>query len=493
MKRRRRSNEQTSILEVFVDPLFGAFGAFLFIFLMVIVIMGIRLVTSDPVILTEELPPAYNAIEYNLALSAKEGMGFFKWSLAEGELPAGLRISEDGILQGRPLLPLDLGEKAIYKFRVKVDSTERAGDTKPAYRSYSLALYRDIPEEKFEIPPVQITTDSELPVVPYRTQYTLSLASVGGMPPFHWTLVSGGLPPGMQLDESGLLRGIPAPKECGCFSFSMKIQDARLAGTPGSSARKDFHLDVVAVYPPPKPLKILSTILPDGIKGQPYSAALSAEGGFPPYRWEIGGLPPGVSLDTSKNMLLGSPEEEAFFDVSLAMVDEKENFVKLDSPIRIQIRSGEIVRWWKVLAFLILYLAYLILVQIWEQSANRIRKKLQNKWDIEIILNPDGSVTVTGPERGRALISKTHALVSFCTGHSSDISTVWYTLTFQVKKVLAEICLFRLWLGFMGYALFFYVSREEVKTWPLIVSGVLLLWATLRLIAAWNGLGIRRY
>ena len=51
-----------SIMEIFVDPLFGAFGAFLFIFLMTILMIGVQIIPSDPVVVTKKLPPAYNGV-----------------------------------------------------------------------------------------------------------------------------------------------------------------------------------------------------------------------------------------------------------------------------------------------------------------------------------------------------------------------------------------------------------------------------------------------
>jgi hypothetical protein len=50
--------------------------------------------------------------------------------------------------------------------------------------------------------------------------------------------------------------------------------------------------------PPKHELRILTTILPAGQVGVPYSFQLQASGGKPPYHWALaaGSLPPGLNL-----------------------------------------------------------------------------------------------------------------------------------------------------------------------------------------------------
>ena len=59
------------------------------------------------------------------------------------------------------------------------------------------------------------------------------------------------------------------------------------------------------------PLTITTTSLPAGTVGTPYSAALTALGGTPPYTWVIlsGSLPDGLDLTPSPNngVIAGTP------------------------------------------------------------------------------------------------------------------------------------------------------------------------------------------
>lgn len=56
-----------------------------------------------------------------------------------------------------------------------------------------------------------------------RQTYSFALQADGGVLPLKWTLVSGDLPPGMQLFSDGVLRG--APTQAGEFSFVVSVRD----------------------------------------------------------------------------------------------------------------------------------------------------------------------------------------------------------------------------------------------------------------------------
>src|SRR5713101_8034549 len=59
----------------------------------------------------------------------------------------------------------------------------------------------------------------------------------------------------------------------------------------------------------PSVLSVTTSSLPDGTVGSPYSAALAAAGGSPPYTWALtaGSLPAGLSLATSTGAISGTP------------------------------------------------------------------------------------------------------------------------------------------------------------------------------------------
>jgi len=77
------------------------------------------------------------------------------------------------------------------------------------------------------------------------------------------------------------------------------------------------------------PLQIVTTTLPDGTVGTPYSAQLVATGGVPPYRWNIesGGLPPGLSLDGPTGVISGTPTLIGGYSFNVRVTDSAGNYV----------------------------------------------------------------------------------------------------------------------------------------------------------------------
>jgi hypothetical protein len=77
----------------------------------------------------------------------------------------------------------------------------------------------------------------------------------------------------------------------------------------------------VAVGPPPPPL-ILTSSLPGGNMGQPYSQTLQTSGGTTPFVWSIttGALPPGLTLNTA-GVIAGTPSQLGVFAFSVKLQD----------------------------------------------------------------------------------------------------------------------------------------------------------------------------
>jgi hypothetical protein len=299
----------------------------------------------------------------------------------------------------------------------------------------------------------------------------------------------------LDLSEEGVLSG--EPRKEGDFTLSVEVRDSRTPGTDGGAAAAVLALAVVPVHPPPHPLRILSNRLPDGIVGQPYSAALSADGGYPPYRWEVAGLPAGLTLDPVANLLRGSPQGRGGHLVTLAVVDERGGRARLPLPVPIQVREGEIVRWWKVFAFLLLYLGYQLFVGLFDWIASRVQGRLQRTWGIELIIGPDGTTSAADPHGGQGaeLLGRALDTLHGCTGGSNHVSALLAAarslLRFEIIKALMNLGLLRIIFALQGVVLFFYVSREEIRLWPELASAPLLLWMLVLVGSALATLGRR--
>ncbi|MGH7611950.1 MAG: Ig domain-containing protein [Candidatus Dormibacteria bacterium] len=120
--------------------------------------------------------------------------------------------------------------------------------------------------------------------------YSASLAASGGVPPYSWALTQGALPPGLQLSPSGTIVGIPTG--LGAYTFSVTVSDS--SHTP-LSAEESLTLLVAQGE------VVSTTVLPPGQVGQAYSATLTAQGGTPPYSWQVNGgaLPGGLTLSAA--------------------------------------------------------------------------------------------------------------------------------------------------------------------------------------------------
>lgn len=84
-----------------------------------------------------------------------------------------------------------------------------------------------------------IQNDSDLPETYPRANYELQFRVRGGVPTFHWRLEKGALPPGLKLEENGLLHG--QPERGGEFQFTLAVADS---GKPQQAVQKGFTLRV---------------------------------------------------------------------------------------------------------------------------------------------------------------------------------------------------------------------------------------------------------
>lgn len=86
---------------------------------------------------------------------------------------------------------------------------------------------------------LRILNDSQLPDTYPQAPYDLMLIARGAVPPSHWRIEKGTLPPGIKLVENGHLIG--RAERMGEFQFTISVRDA---GEPQSAVQKVFTLRV---------------------------------------------------------------------------------------------------------------------------------------------------------------------------------------------------------------------------------------------------------
>jgi Peptidase A4 family/Putative Ig domain len=77
-------------------------------------------------------------------------------------------------------------------------------------------------------PPLQITSQEELPVGYAGTPYSATLTASGGTGSYHWTVTGGALPAGLTLSISGTISGTPTGADGGTINVQVR-DDANVA------------------------------------------------------------------------------------------------------------------------------------------------------------------------------------------------------------------------------------------------------------------------
>lgn len=349
MSKRRRPRQAYNILEIFVDPLFGAFGAFLFIFLVVILMIGV--IGRKPNIMTERLPDAFHGEAYEVWLSARGGVGDYEWALSSGhKLPPELTLDPNGYLNGIPQnMDISLA-KETYEFEVTVTAlrlkVEDPNEAKSKDR-YKVVVHRDKLIQPGELKPVKILTKSPLPDGTIGKPYNVTLAASGGISPYKWQCGQI-LPSKLELGrESGTISGIPGT-EVKEMEFTFTVSDARKLRTADSQDTCVLKLSVFPLPkkppPPPPPPEIVTKSLPDAIEGLLYEVGISVCYGSPPFTWTAISLPNWLRLDAKTGIMRGTPpwESRAKVAISVALKDSlgRECINPFDGELEIRPQRG---------------------------------------------------------------------------------------------------------------------------------------------------------
>jgi hypothetical protein len=152
--------------------------------------------------------------------------------------------------------------------------------------------------------PLTILTSDPLPAGTVQADYNVTLAAIGGTPPYTWSLAPGSptLPNGLALTAStGKILGVPTT------ATATRLIEFKLQDSTGQSVQQVL---AITVNTAPTPLTILTGSLPTGLINQPYAVAFSGTGGTTPYMWGLKSgsppLPSGLTLDPG-GVLSGTP------------------------------------------------------------------------------------------------------------------------------------------------------------------------------------------
>ncbi|MCX6611198.1 MAG: putative Ig domain-containing protein, partial [Acidobacteria bacterium] len=243
---------------------------------------------------------------YDMTLSAQGGASPYSWGIVQGSgtLPPGITLSSQGRLQGTPTAG------GIFPLTIRV--TDASGN------SYSSSL-----PLRIEATSLAIATNS-LAGASAFVPYSQGFASIGGTPPYTYTLLNGTLPPGLTLSAGGVLSGTPTAVET--YNFTIRTTDSATA-----TAQAAFAITVSGSGP-----RILVSALPNGILNQTYNASLSGQGGTPPYTYSLvsGSLPTGILLNLN-GTFSGTPTTSGAYPVTVRIGDSRQQSSQTDLLINI--------------------------------------------------------------------------------------------------------------------------------------------------------------
>jgi hypothetical protein len=154
--------------------------------------------------------------EVNTTFLASGGKQPYVWGIAEGTLPEGISLAEDGVLSGSSNISL------ISEFTVRLsDSVGEFID-----RNMSVNILEPIRIESISLP---FGTSGE--------GYSFELKASGGKKPYKWSFSNGFLPEGVELSQDGVLSGVPV-------AATKASATIRVTDSSGRSAAFTYDLSV---------------------------------------------------------------------------------------------------------------------------------------------------------------------------------------------------------------------------------------------------------
>lgn len=239
-------------------------------------------------IVTRALPVAVLGQDYAESIRVIGGVPPYAWRIIDGNLPRGILLGTDGLLFGQP------SAVAITPFTVEIR------DNGTTTSSASFVFETRAPGNLSII-------SAAMPDGVVGEDYYQALFAIGGTGDIEWQAVTT-LPPGLIVDPTGAVRGVPERAING--RFSVRAID-RVTGVEDTNI---LTLNVIAEGR----FGISTTALPEGMPGQEYRVVIKADGGRKPYTWTIvsgeGGLPPAFDGKPSMGVAEGETADDFVID-----------------------------------------------------------------------------------------------------------------------------------------------------------------------------------
>ena len=256
-------------------------------------------IDSPPLGVNQAVPSGVVGQSYAANVTPTNGTGPYSWILESGALPNGLTFdSSTGAILGIPL------QSGTFPLEIQVAD---AATQETATSNLELVI---------NPPTVLGFTNLDLVDGSIGFSYAAALGWVGGNGPNQWSITSGVLPNGLDLDPiSGMITGDPTTS--GSYPITVQVADSSTPNPEVASANVTLTIDDAPAE------TITTTSLQDAAIGTPYQAQLTVSGGVAPFTWGIasGQLPQGITLDSSDGVISGTPSESDFEAFSVLVTD----------------------------------------------------------------------------------------------------------------------------------------------------------------------------
>ena len=161
---------------------------------------------------------------------------------------------------------------------------------------------------------------------PYATRgvgFSGQAIAGGGTAPYTFSVAPGTLPPGLQIDSTGLISGTPT--HAGTYTFTITAVDSNNVSGSGSAS----------IIVAGTPLTMSPATIPQGHLGVSYSpVTVSVLGGVGPYTVSVSStLPPGITFDTTTLTFSGTPTTANYYTVDLLLQDQAADLSGYEYPL----------------------------------------------------------------------------------------------------------------------------------------------------------------
>lgn len=338
--------------------------------------------------LADALPDAALNKPYKAPVPVAGGSPPLRYGITQGTLPEGLSFDEQtGLVTGTPSRPTE----------TPVELTVRGASADGQTQEQVLRI-AVIPQ--VESKPLSILTNEVLPpVIVLQKDYQTQLTADGGVPPYNWRQ---GTPwpertaGWLKLTPTGRVESAAPFTSPRALQLGIEVSDAL-----GNRQTKVFRLQVrrnAAL-----PLKVTThEVLPASFTGRVYQLTPAAEGGVPPYRWEVeaGQLPEGIELSSAQ--MSGKPKKatDTAVKLTLRVLDSQVPPSFASKAVSLEVYEdwkGVLGRWWKYAGFLAIVALHFIAKAVLIDRPTQAKIQELCKKGLTLIQGP-GGWQISGPE-----------------------------------------------------------------------------------------------